>query len=53
MNTITKLKFGWKYRKLLWKYRKALRHRKTILGVAVAGAAIGTAVLLRASASKA
>jgi hypothetical protein len=37
--TIGRMKFAWKYRRLLWKYRKLLAHRREIAGALVAGAA--------------
>lgn len=40
MNNLDKLKFGWKYRRILWKYRKLLRHRRAIGGVALAAGAV-------------
>jgi hypothetical protein len=44
MTKLTKLKFGWKYRKYLWRYRNVIRHRKAI-GLAVAGTAVAAGIL--------
>lgn len=47
MNTKTKMKIAWKYRKQLWKYRWAVRHRREIAGWSLAAAAIAAGILLK------
>jgi len=49
MSNLGKIKFAWKHRRRLWKYRGAIRHRKEIAGVALTGAALAAAMLLRRS----
>ena len=43
------VKLAWKYRRALWKYRNVIRHRREIAGVAMAGAAIAAALMIRRS----
>ena len=45
MNNTTKIRLAWKYRRQLWKYRSWIRHRKEIMGIAAACAAIGAALI--------
>lgn len=53
--TLRKMKFAWKYRRVLWKYRNAIRHRRAI-GAATLAAACGVGAMMlvrsRASAAK-
>lgn len=48
MNNLTKIRLGWRYRRQLWRYRGLIRHRKQIMGIAAAGAAIAAALLIGA-----
>jgi hypothetical protein len=41
------VKLAWKYRRALWKYRSVIRHRREIGAVAMAGAAIAAALMLK------
>jgi hypothetical protein len=50
MEKMKLVRLAWKYRRPLWKYRGLIRHRKEILGAAVAAVAIGTAAVQRAKA---
>jgi len=41
-----KLKFAWKYRRLLWKYRTVIRYRYEIAGgIAVAATVLAAGIL--------
>lgn len=48
MTLQTKVRLGWKYRRVLWKYRNLIRHRREIAWAAGTAMGIGAVALLRA-----
>jgi general stress protein 26 len=50
--TLRQMQLGWKYRRPLWKYRKLIAHRREIAGVALGGAALVAAVMMKRGSAK-
>jgi hypothetical protein len=40
-----RVRFAWKYRRVLWRYRNLIRNRRAIAGWAAAGAAMAAGLI--------